>query len=95
MRLDVFLSDTRLIKRRTQAKQACENGIVLVDGKPAKASKEVKIGQKILIDFSSRTLEIEILDIPSKNVKKDEAKNFHRVIKEERKSAFGGKEDWF
>lgn len=95
MRLDVFLSDTRLIKRRTQAKQACENRIVFVDGQVAKASKEVKIGQKILIDFASRTLEIEILDIPQKNVKKQEAKNFYRVIKEERKSALGGKEDWF
>ena len=94
MRLDVFLSDTRLIKRRTQAKQACENRIVFVDGQVAKASKEVKIGQKILIDFTSRTLEVEILGIPTKNVKKEEAKNFYRVIKEERKSGFGGKEDW-
>ena len=94
MRLDVFLSDTRLIKRRTQAQQACENRIVFVVGQVAKASKEVKIGQKITIDFTSRTLEIEILDIPTKNVKKQEAKNFYRVIKEERKSAFGGKEDW-
>ena len=90
MRLDSFLSDVRLIKRRTQAKKACENQIVWVDRKIAKPSKEVKMGQKILLDFTSRTLEIEVLDIPKGNVKKEEAHNFYRILREERK-----KEDFF
>jgi ribosomal 50S subunit-recycling heat shock protein len=45
----------------------------------------VKAGQIITINFTNKTLEVEILDIPSKNVKKEEAKNFYRVIKEEKK----------
>lgn len=83
MRLDSFLSDTRLIKRRTQAKKACENKIVLVDGMVAKPGKEVKAGQIITINFTNRTLEVEILEIPSRSVKKEEAKNFYRLIREE------------
>jgi ribosomal 50S subunit-recycling heat shock protein len=85
MRLDIFLSDTRLIKRRTQAKKACENKIVLVDGVVAKPSKEVKIGQIITINFTNRTLEVEILEIPSRSVKKEEAKNFYKIIREEKR----------
>ena len=85
MRLDSFLSDTRLIKRRTQAKKACENKIVLVDGMVTKPGKEVKAGQIITINFTNRTLEVEILEIPSKNVKKEEAWNFYRVIREEKR----------
>lgn len=85
MRLDTFLSEVRLIKRRSQAKIACENKIVLVDGIAAKPSKEVKEGQIITINFANKTLEVEVLEIPSKSVKKEEAKDFYRVIKEERK----------
>jgi ribosomal 50S subunit-recycling heat shock protein len=85
MRLDTFLSEVRLIKRRTQAKIACENKIVLVDGMVAKPGKEVKKGQIITISFTNKTLEIEILEVPSKNVKKEEAKNFYRLIREEKK----------
>jgi ribosomal 50S subunit-recycling heat shock protein len=85
MRLDSFLSDTRLIKRRTQAKKACENKIVLVDGVVAKPGKEVKVGQRIIINFTNRTLEVEIIEIPFRNVRKEEAKNFYRVIREEKR----------
>ena len=85
MRLDNFLSDVRLIKRRTQAKKACENQIIWVDGKIAKPSKEVKVGQKILLDFTSRSMEIEVLEIPRGNIRKQEAKDFYKVLKETRK----------
>jgi len=85
MRLDSFLSDTRLIKRRTQAKKACENKIVLVDGMVAKPGKEVKVGQILTINFTNKTLEVEILEIPSRSVRKEEAKNFYRVIREEKR----------
>jgi ribosomal 50S subunit-recycling heat shock protein len=85
LRLDTFLSEVRLIKRRTQAKIACENKIVLVDGILAKPGKEVKEGQIITINFTNKTLEVKVLEIPSKSVKKEEARNFYRVIKEERK----------
>ena len=85
MRLDSFLSDVRLIKRRTQAKKACENQIIWVDGKIAKPSKEVKVGQRILLDFTSRSVEIEVLEIPKANIRKDQAKDFYRILKETRK----------
>ncbi len=90
MRLDSYLSEVRIIKRRTQAKEACERGLVLLDGKAAKAGKEVKVGQIITINFANRTVEAEIAGIPSGNVKKQEAKDFYKIIREERK-----KEDLF
>jgi len=85
MRLDSFLSDTRLIKRRTQAKKACEGGVVLLDGKVAKPGKEIKPGQIITISFAHRILEVEVLDIPSRNVRKEETKNFYKIIREEKR----------
>jgi ribosomal 50S subunit-recycling heat shock protein len=85
MRLDAFLSDTRLIKRRTQAKKACEKGVVFLDGRAAKPAKEVKEGQIITIDFAHRTLEVEILEIPLRSVRKDQAASFYKVIREENK----------
>ena len=85
MRLDSFLSDTRLIKRRTQAKKACESGKVFLDGRVVKPGKEVKQGQIITIDFAHRILEVEVLEIPLRNVRKEEAKNFYKIIREERK----------
>jgi ribosomal 50S subunit-recycling heat shock protein len=85
MRLDAFLSDTRLIKRRTQAKKACEAGAVHLDGRAAKPGKEVKEGQIITINFAHRTLEVEILEIPLRSVRKDQASDFYKVIREENK----------
>ncbi|KPL04212.1 MAG: hypothetical protein AMJ90_01685 [candidate division Zixibacteria bacterium SM23_73_2] len=85
MRLDIFLSDSRLIKRRTLAKKACEDGRVYVDGQRAKASKNIRAGQRIEIDFFSKSLEVEVLDIPKGNVKKQEAINLYKVLKEKTK----------
>ncbi|MCJ7508065.1 MAG: RNA-binding S4 domain-containing protein [candidate division Zixibacteria bacterium] len=86
MRLDTFLSISRLIKRRSLAKKACDFRAVLIDGIPAKASHNVRIGQKIQIDFSNRVLEVEILSVPpEKSLKKEEAKNLYKIIREERK----------
>jgi ribosomal 50S subunit-recycling heat shock protein len=85
MRLDSYLSDTRLIKRRTQAKKACEAGWVLLDGREVKPGKEIRQGQMVTINFAQRTLEVEILDIPQRSIRKEEAKNFYRVVREERR----------
>lgn len=86
MRLDQFLSHSRLIKRRTQAKLACDNDTVSVDGILAKASKEVKPGQKIKIEFIHKTLEVEVLEIPKGSVRKDKALSLYRVLRDERKT---------
>lgn len=85
MRLDVFLTKSRLIKRRSLAKAACQKGIVWVDGRRAKASTEISVGQRILIDFTSRLLEVEILRLPGGNVSKKQAGELYTVLREIRK----------
>ena len=63
MRLDKFLKVSRLIKRRTVANEACDAGRVLVNGKVAKASLNVKIGDIIEIQFGQKTVKVRVLDI--------------------------------
>ncbi len=63
MRLDNYLKVSRLIKRRTVANEACDEGRVLVNDKPAKASVSVKAGDIIEIQFGSRNVKVEVLDV--------------------------------
>ena len=79
MRLDKFLKVSRLIKRRTVANEACDAGRVMVNGKPAKASVNVKVGDIIEIMFGTRNVRVEVLDI-QETTKKDEAKELFRYI---------------
>ncbi|CRZ35355.1 ribosomal 50S subunit-recycling heat shock protein [Herbinix hemicellulosilytica] len=72
MRLDKFLKVTRLIKRRTVANEACDAGRVLINGKVAKASSQVKVGDIIEIAYGSKSVKVEVLNV-AENVKKDEA----------------------
>ena len=83
MRLDQFLSESRLIKRRTQAKLACDKGLVFLDGIKAKPGKEVKPGQKIVLNLTQRKIELEILKLPLKNLRKEDAKELYRIRSEE------------
>ena len=83
MRLDQFLSESRLIKRRTQAKLACDKGLIFLDGIEAKPGKEVKPGQKIVLNLTQRKIELEVVKLPLKNLRKEEAKELYRVISEE------------
>jgi len=77
MRLDKYLKVSRLIKRRTVANEACDSGRVLVNGRPAKASYEVKVGDIIEIQFGQRTLRVEVLSV-SEHVLKSEAPAMYR-----------------
>ena len=79
MRLDKFLKVSRLIKRRTVANEACDAGRVLVNGKTAKASVKVKPGDVIEIQFGTRTVKVEVLDL-HETTKKEEAKELFRYI---------------
>ena len=79
MRLDKFLKVSRVIKRRTVANEACDAGRVSVNGKVAKASAEVKVGDRIDIQFGNREVAPEVLDI-QETTKKDEAKELFRYI---------------
>lgn len=79
MRIDKYLKVARLIKRRTVAKQACEQGKVSINGKIAKAGDDVKIGDKINIDFGSGGVDIEVLDIKD-HVAKNMASELYKNI---------------
>ena len=79
MRLDKYLKVSRLIKRRTVANEACDAGRVLINGKTAKASANVKAGDVIEIQFGTRTVKVEVLDV-QETVRKDEAKELYRYL---------------
>ena len=79
MRLDKFLKVSRLIKRRTVANEACDAGRVLVNGSVAKASVMVKVGDIIEIQFGTRTVKVEVLDI-QETTKKEEAKDLFKYL---------------
>lgn len=79
MRLDKFLKVSRLIKRRTIANEACDAGRVLVNGKTAKASVSVKEGDEIEIQFGTKSVKVQVLDV-QETTKKDEAKELYRYI---------------
>ena len=79
MRLDKFLKVSRLIKRRTVANEACDAGRVLVNDKPDKASVKVKPGDIIEIQFGTRTVKVEVLDIKD-TTKKEEAGDLFKYL---------------
>ena len=79
MRLDKYLKVSRIIKRRTVANEACDAGRVSVNGKQAKASVDVKVGDIIEIKFGNNTTKIEVLNI-AETQKKEEAMNMYRSV---------------
>ena len=79
MRLDKYLKLTRLIKRRTIANEACDAERVLVNGKIARASLAVKVGDVIEINLGSRPMKVKVLKI-SEHVTKDDAADHYQVL---------------
>ncbi len=79
MRLDKYLKVSRLIKRRTVANEACDNGRISVNGRIVKASYEVKVGDKIEISMGTRTVAVEVLQI-SETVRKDDACAMYKEV---------------
>ncbi len=79
MRIDKFLKFSRLIKRRTVANEACDNGRITVNGRVVKASYEVKVGDRLEISLGARTLAVEVLDVAD-NVRKDAAAAMYREV---------------
>ena len=79
MRLDKYLKVSRLIKRRTVANEACDNGLVTVNGKPARASYEVKEGDQITLRFGVRTGPVVVLSV-QETVRQSEAAALYRQI---------------
>lgn len=79
MRLDKYLKVSRLIKRRTVANEACDAGRVLINDRPAKASAQVKEGDVLEIQFGSKAVRVEVLNV-QKTVKKEEAQELYRYL---------------
>ena len=79
MRLDKYLKVSRLIKRRTVANEACDNGRISVNGRVVKASYEVKAGDRIEISMGSRTVAVEVLQVAD-NVRKDDAAATYKEV---------------
>lgn len=79
MRLDKFLKVSRLIKRRIVANEACDAGRVLVNDRPAKASAQVKAGDVLEIQFGSKSVRVEVLNV-QETVKKEEAQELYRYL---------------
>ena len=81
MRLDKYLKVSRLIKRRTVANDACDASRIMVNGKPAKASYDVKVGDLITVAFGSKSVTVKVLDI-RETTKKTEAIGMYTVVSE-------------
>ena len=81
MRLDKYLKVARIIKRRTVANEACDASRIVVNGKPAKASYEVKAGDVIEVAFGSRAVRVRVLDV-RESTKTADAAAMYEVISE-------------
>ena len=79
MRLDKYLKVSRIIKRRTVANDACEQGLVPLNGKVAKPSAELKIGDEIEVRYGSRTTRFRVLSL-EESVRKNEAAEMYEVL---------------
>ena len=83
MRLDKYLKVSRLIKRRTVANEACDNDHVTVNGRPAKASYDVKENDVLEISFGERRLRVKVLDVKEHTLK-SEAASLYEVLADDR-----------
>lgn len=79
MRIDKFLKVSRIIKRRTVAKEACDKGLVQINGKVVKSSVDVKVGDEIQITFGEKVAKYRVTDI-REHVLKDAAKELYEVL---------------
>ena len=79
MRRDKYLKVSRLIKRRTVANEACDNGRISVNGRVVKASYEVKVGDRLEINLGSRTVAVEVMQI-AETVRKDDASAMYKEV---------------
>ncbi|MBE6779584.1 MAG: RNA-binding S4 domain-containing protein [Ruminococcaceae bacterium] len=79
MRLDKYLKVSRIIKRRTVANEACDAGRVSVNGKAARASYDVKVGDEVEISFGTRIVRVEVLSL-NETIHKEDAVLMYKII---------------
>jgi ribosomal 50S subunit-recycling heat shock protein len=82
LRLDKFLQISRLIKRRTSAKEACLAGRVQINGKVAKPGSEVKDGDRIDLAWGKKVTRVEVLQIPERNIPAAQARTLYTILDE-------------
>lgn len=80
MRLDKYLKVARLIKRRTVANEACDNARVTANGRPVKASYDVKVGDQLELKFGTNTVKVEVLVVADNVGKADAAAMYREVL---------------
>ena len=83
MRVDVALKRLLLVSSRTEAKEACDVGAVWINDRKASASSTVRTGDRLRVDYTHRTLEVELLGEIGKNVSRARAKTLYRVLRDE------------
>ncbi|MGX7349648.1 RNA-binding S4 domain-containing protein [Dolosicoccus paucivorans] len=83
MRLDKYLKVSRLIKRRTVAKEVADQGRITINGQVAKSSTRVAVGDEMTIQFGHRLLTVRVLSL-KEGLRKEEAKEMYEIVKEER-----------
>lgn len=84
MRLDVFLKQSRLIKRRTLAKELCDEGVVLLNGRTARAGHEVSPGDALVLNLRSRRLEVVVKVVPERPPSSTEAACLYEIKSDEK-----------
>ncbi|MFH1892719.1 MAG: S4 domain-containing protein [Candidatus Zixiibacteriota bacterium] len=80
MRLDDYISTVRIVKRRTMAKLMIEGGRVKINGKSVKPAHPVRIGDIIRVTSGENKIDIEVIDIPMRSVRKDECEKFYKRL---------------
>lgn len=83
MRLDKFLKVSRLIKRRTLAKEVADKGRITINGSPSKAASKVAVGDELVIQFGQKLVTAEVLNL-QESVKKEDAAGMYKIVKEEK-----------
>ncbi|MBD1372456.1 RNA-binding S4 domain-containing protein [Hazenella sp. IB182357] len=83
MRLDKFLKVSRLVKRRTLAKEVCDKGRVTINDKEAKAGTNVAVGDELTIRFGNKAVTVRVEGL-KETAKKDEASDLYKLVKEEK-----------
>lgn len=79
MRLDKYLKVSRIIKRRTVANEACDAGRVMVNGRVARASLDIKVNDVIEVSFGSKNVKVQVLNV-AETVKKEDAALMYKII---------------
>jgi ribosomal 50S subunit-recycling heat shock protein len=88
LRIDILLHRLCITRSRSEAKNACDSGAVSVQGRPARASETVSVGETVAIRFPRRLVEFELQAIPPKSTSKKSAREMYRVVRDEPLSLF-------